>query len=75
MTLWVKLENSIIVKRAIHGPDFLVTQFVLRPGYVAVEHQAFVLEVSKSQNLQVLKYIAKGKDISGMKTAEWGRDV
>ena len=51
----VKLEDSVIVKRSVHGPDFLVTQFVLRPGCVAIENQALGLEVGKSQSLQVVK--------------------
>ena len=55
METQVKLEDSIIVKRSIRGPDFLVTQFVLKPGCVARENQALGLEVGKSQSLQVLK--------------------
>ena len=54
-TIQVKLEDSIIVERSIHGPEFPVTQFVLGPGCVAIENQALRLEVGKSQSLQVLK--------------------
>ena len=31
VTVEVELEESIIVKRSVCGPDFPVTQFVLRP--------------------------------------------
>ena len=34
VTVKVKLEDSI-VKRSVHGPELLVTQFVLRSGCVA----------------------------------------
>ena len=49
------MENSIIVKRSVPGPDFVVTQFVPRPGCVAKENQMLGLEVDKPQSLQVLK--------------------
>ena len=51
----VKLEDIIRVKRSIHRPDFLATQFVLGPGHIVTENQVLGLEVSKSQSLQALK--------------------
>ena len=54
-TVKVKLEDSIIVKRSVHGPELLVTKFVLRPGYVVIENQVLGLEVGKFQIFQVLK--------------------
>ena len=60
-TVKVGLEDTIMVKRSIHGSDFLVTQFVSRTGCFTVENQVLGLKVSKSQSLQVLK-----------ETSQWG---
>ena len=57
MTVKVKLEDNIIVKRSVHGPDFLVSQFVLRPGCVATESQALGLAVGKSQSQPLSSYV------------------
>ena len=50
VTVKVKLEDSI-VKRSVHGPEFLVTQFVLRLGCVAIKNQECGHEVGKSESL------------------------
>ena len=42
-TVKVKLEDGIIVTRSICEPDFLLTQFVFRPGQVAIENQGLGL--------------------------------
>ena len=47
------MEDSIIVKRPTHRPEFLLPQFGLRTGAVVIENQALGLEVSKFQSLQV----------------------
>ncbi|XP_053518757.1 carcinoembryonic antigen-related cell adhesion molecule 5-like [Artibeus jamaicensis] len=52
VTVKVDLEESIIVKRSVHGPTPLVTQFVLDPGHSAIESEALGLEVDKYQNFQ-----------------------
>lgn len=52
VTVKVKLEGSITIKRFIYRPNPLVTQFVLGPGYVAIENQALGLEDIKFQSLQ-----------------------
>ena len=49
----VKLEDSIIVKRSVHGPDPVVTQFVWRRGCIARENQVLGLEAGNSQSLPV----------------------
>ena len=41
MTAKIKLENSIIVARAMLGPDFLVAQFILRPSLGAEKDHSF----------------------------------
>lgn len=55
----VELEDSVIVKRPVHGPDLLVPQFVLRPCCVAIQNLALGIEVGKSQSFQVLKQITQ----------------
>lgn len=50
-TVKVKMEDRVVAKRLFHGPDFLVTQFVLRPGRAAIENQVLGLAVCKSQSL------------------------
>ena len=45
VTVKIKLENSIIVERAILALDLLVTQFISRPSRVVEEDHLFGPEV------------------------------
>lgn len=52
-TVKVEMRHIIIVKKCIYWPDLLFTKFVLEPGRVAIDNQAWRLEFGKSQSLQV----------------------
>jgi len=45
VTVKIKLENIIIVERAILASDLLVTQFISRPSHVIEEDHLFGSEV------------------------------
>ena len=57
------MEDSIIVKRSIHGPDFLVTQLILGPDHIAIKNQVLGLEEISPRAFSFLRRYPTGESL------------